>query len=214
MIDASGERLYMVDNKNNIYDSHEELFLLTKLYLETHKVNQVAFPIGATMAVSMLAREKGVREVRTESTHLAMMQAALTNGIDFVGGTRGGFIFPEFGFGCDAMYALMKTLEMLAKLDINLSDLEPHIPRFTRLHKDVECPWHKKGQVMRNLIESTKDMPRDVIDGVRVITQDAWCLITPDPEEPIFSLTVEARTETRAEDFLSEYEDLVRKWQE
>ncbi len=213
MIDPSGERLSIVDNQGNYYDSHDETYLITRLFLETHKAETIAFPIGATMAVSMLAREHGAKEIRTKGTHLAMMEAARTKGIDLVGGTKGGFIFPEFGFSADAMFALLMTLEMLVKLDKNIVDFREDIPSYIRKFEEVECPWHKKGTVMRSLIDQTREMPRDVVDGVRIITSDSWCLMVPSPEEPFFSLVVEAHTEEQADQMIERYRNLLQKWQ-
>ncbi|MFP4459273.1 MAG: sugar phosphate nucleotidyltransferase [Candidatus Zixiibacteriota bacterium] len=213
MIDPSAERLSIVDNQGHVFDPQQELYMMTSLFLKTHDVRTVAFPIGATMAVSQLAREHGVKEIRTKGTHLAMMEAALSKEIDFVGGTRGGFVFPGASFAADSMLALLKVLEMIAKLDINIADLVPNIPTYIRKDAEVDCPWHKKGQVMRTLIEKTANMPRDIVDGVRIITSDAWCLAIPDPEDPVFNLTAEATTEKRCDEILGEYAEKIKEWQ-
>ncbi len=211
-IDPVGERLAVCDEKGRIYLDNELLYIITKLYLSQHKPNTIAVPISATMGVNFLARDAGVNVVRTKDEHLAMMESARKPDVAFVGGTRGGFIFTDFGFACDAMYSSVKVLEMLAKIDKNLSEFSEDMPKFIRKKLEVQCPWREKGKVMRSLIEYTQKFPRNIIDGVRVITSDAWILILPDAERSVFHLLAEGKTEESADNLIAQYKNLIAGW--
>ncbi|MCD6530920.1 NTP transferase domain-containing protein [bacterium] len=212
-IDPVGERLTICDDEGNIYQDNKLLYLVTKLYLMHHTPETIAVPISATMGVNFLARDRGVRVVHTRDEHLAMMEAALNPEIPYVGGTRGGFIFTNFGFACDAMFAAMKILELLARTNKPLSEIAEDMPDFKWVELKVQCPWHAKGRVMRRLIEYTEDKAREVIDGVRVIRSNAWVLVLPDAEFPVFHLIAEGKTEEAAKNIAEEYAELIEKWQ-
>ncbi len=212
-IDPVGERLTICDENGNIYKDNEVLYIVTKLYLSQHRPQAIAVPISATMGVNFVAREHGVRVIRTRDDHLAMMEAAKNPEVSFVGGTRGGFIFTDFGFACDAMFAAIKVLELLAKAGKSLSDVASTMPKFAWIKHEVQCPWHAKGKVMRSLIEYTEKFPREVIDGVRVIKSDSWILVLPDAERPVFHLLAEGKTEGAAQALVDQYTELIERWQ-
>ncbi len=59
-------------------------------------------------------------------------------------------------------------------------------------HEAVVTPWEKKGLVMRTVMEWAKDRERLLVDGVKVLHDDGWALIFPDPEEPLTHVWAEA----------------------
>ena len=67
--------------------------------------------------------------VYTRNNHSAMMDATNDKEVAFVGGTRGGFIFPEFLFSIDGMYAVAKIMEMVAHTGKTLGQLNKELPR-------------------------------------------------------------------------------------
>ncbi len=211
MIDPSGERLLLVDNKGRLLDEDTELCVITDLVIRTYKPEAIAVPISATMGVNWLARASNIEVIYTRNDHLSMMDAARSGNVGFVGGTRGGFIFPEWLFASDAMFATLKILEMMSHLDIKLSELVDALPDYVRGQKEIHCPFDKMGRVMRRIIEGTSSQPRDVIDGVRVYSQDWWVLIVPDKEHPILNLIAEARDNECLENALTEYEGMLAK---
>jgi mannose-1-phosphate guanylyltransferase/phosphomannomutase len=166
------------------------------------------------MGINAIARKMGVDLIFTRNDHLSMMEAALSGNVDLVGGTRGGFIFPKWLFAADAMFATLKILEIIATTGIKLSHVANSLPDYIRGQREVECPFGAMGRVMRILIEETASKPRDIIDGVRVYSQDSWVLIIPDTEHPIFRLIGEAKSREILESALSEYEKRICEWRE
>ena len=212
LLDPSGETLHLVDETGRLLDEDAELCIVTDLLIRTESPKVIAVPISATMGVNRLAREANIELRYTRNNHLAMMEAAQSGECDFVGGTRGGFIFPRWLFASDAIFASIKILEMMAASNVKLSVLADALPDYVRAQREVRCPFDKTGMVMRRLIEKTASRPRDVIDGVRVYTQDSWVLVIPDQEHPVFHLIAEARTKMRLAEVLDEYETMLKGW--
>jgi len=212
MIDPSGERLYLVDDSGRLLDEDSELCLVLSMLLELENPGSIAVPISATMGVNRIAREAGMGLSYTRDDHRAMIEAALSGDFGFVGGTRGGFIFPKWLFASDAMFAVVKIIEIMARTGIRLSDLTSNLPEYFRGRRKIECPYGSMGKVMRRLIEETAGYHRSIIDGVRIYTSDSWILVIPDTEHPLFHLIGEAKSEELLQETLSGYERKLISW--
>lgn len=212
MIDPSGERLHIVDDAGKLLDDDFELCVVCELLARSEKLTKIAVPISATMGVNHIARKYGIDLVFTKNDHLSMMESARSGNIDFVGGTRGGFIFPKWLFAADAMFASVKILEMLAKTGVRLSELSAELPNYIRSQREVQCPFARMGRIMRNLIEETATKPRDIIDGLRIYSRDSWVLVIPDSERPVFHIIAEAREKSALERTLASFEKKIISW--
>ncbi len=209
MINPAAEKLLMVDEHGIAIDNQLLLLMTTDLYLRTHQARRIAVPVDASMGVEKIASEYGVEVIRTRNDHLAMMDAHIRGGVDFVGGTRGGFIFPGFQIGADGMFAAIHILEMIAKTGIQLSEYRNRFANYIRRSVSVPCPWGKKGKVMRTLITSTEDKNRQLIDGVRVFEDGGWVLIAPDRLRASFGILAEAESEDDVNRIIDRYAKLV-----
>lgn len=215
MIDPSGERLYIIDENGKLLTPDEELFAVIKLYLLVAGKKNIAVPISSTMAIDSLVAKFGGNLIRTRNDHLSLMEASEKDDIDFVAGTRGGFIFKPFSFACDAMYSTVKILELMAaKKDIRLSSLLDDFPKLVKLERLVPCSWKSKGKIMRELIQQTAGLKREIIDGVRILYDDGWVLILPDPARPQFFVLSESSSAEKATELADHYSELLRRWQE
>jgi phosphomannomutase len=141
--------------------------------------------------------------------------------VDFVGGTKGGFIFPGFQLGADAMYNLAKILELLSKnggatsgpKKRSLVELRTELDKYHMARKMVSCSWRKKGQVMRELLKFTEDCERELIDGVRVLNHNSWVLVVPDRRKATFHILAESIDAGQAEKLVEKYAVKVAEWQ-
>lgn len=213
MINPAAEKMIVIDEQGKVLGNQLLLLIVTDLYLRTHKVRRIAVPVSASMGVEKIASEFGVDVMRVRNDHLAMMDAHLRGGADFVGGTRGGFIFPKFQIGADAMYAIVHLLEMMAETSARLCDLRTQFANYIRKTVSVPCPWNKKGQVMRTLINSTVEKSRQLVDGVRVFENRGWVLVVPDRLKASFEVLAEAESEETVERIIKEYATLVEESQ-
>jgi mannose-1-phosphate guanylyltransferase / phosphomannomutase len=215
ILDPGAEKLHAVSESGEAISNYRLLSIVTKLFLETTRdVKKIGVPIVASSEVEAIAREYGVEVVYTKNNHSAMMEATADKDIAFVGGTRGGFIFPEFLFSIDGMYAAGKIMEMLAKTGLTLGQLNRELPRRAIVERAIECPWEVKGRVMRKAMEHSENRERQLLDGVKIFLDDSWVLLIPDKERPLFHIIVESAERNDAGQIAHEYERLVREWKE
>ncbi len=213
-IDPGAEKMTVIDETGHILSTPELLLAMTELFAIVHKPSRIAVPVNATMMMDQLARDRGFTLQRVRNDHLAMMIAAGSADVDFVGGTRGGFIFPMFQRGADAPYAAARLLEMLALSNTRLSEHLKKYPLGEMSSADIPCAWNRKGRVMRRLIEYTAEMKRDTVDGVRVDLGDRWVLVAPNRLHASFYILAEAPTQAEAAEVVEEYRILVMQWRD
>jgi mannose-1-phosphate guanylyltransferase/phosphomannomutase len=219
LIDAGGERLFIVNEQGDLIQHERLLTIVVELFLRTtEKVGTIAVPISSSGEVDLIAAPRGVQVIKTRNSHLAMMEAATADNIQFVGGTRGGFIFTDFFFATDAMYSVAKILEMMALADKRLGDIDFEIPRLHMSKRDVNCSWEHKGKVMRHIMRDSEGRRRDMVDGVKIYFdpegQEVSTLLIPDKERPLFHIYAEGRDQTTADALANQYERKVINWRD
>lgn len=221
MFDPGAEKLVVIDEEGEIIHPDLLLLIVTSLFLGSTPAHQIAVPVVASMGVEKIASEYGVKVIRVRNDHLAMMDAISNLKVDFVGGTKGGFIFPGFQLGADAMFDVAKILELLSKNGASVSgptkrslaQLRKELDQFHMLRQTVPCSWGKKGQVMRELLKYTENSQRELIDGVRILEGDSWVLVMPDRRKASFHLFAESSQKETAEKLSEHYAKKVIEWQ-
>lgn len=214
LLNSAAEKLTVVDEQGKPVDSQLLLLIVTDLFLRTHEAKRIAVPVAASMGVEEIAAQYDAEVIRVPNDHLSMMEVRRHADVDFVGGTRGGFILPGFQSGADAMFAAVKLLEMLARTKIRMGTLRRKFEGLFRSHLSVPCPWSKKGTVMRKLIVGSADKQRQLIDGVRIFEDDGWVLVTPNRLTAAFDIQVETRSVEGTRRLIDRYRDIVAESQE
>ncbi len=213
LLNPAAEKLTVVDEQGKPVDSQLLLLIVTDLYLKTNEVKRIAVPVGASMGVEEIAEQHGVQVIRVANDHLAMMEIRRQGNVDFVGGTRGGFVFPGFQMGADAMVAAVKTLEMMAQTKSRPGTLRKKFEHLHRQIVSVPCPWAKKGTVMRKLITGSEDKRRQLVDGVRIFENKGWVLVIPDRLTASFNILAESESKEETSHLIDQYRTLVDQFQ-
>jgi mannose-1-phosphate guanylyltransferase/phosphomannomutase len=216
MLNPGAERIWLIDERGKLLSDNRLLSIVTKLFLTVNakKVKKIAVPISASLEVDLIASEYGVEVVRTKNSHYGMMEAVLKDPeIKFVGGTKGGFIFPEFLFASDGMFAISKILELMALTELKIGEIEEKLPKLCLKRLSIPCPRDLKGKVMRYATLESEKFKRQLIDGVKIFFYDlTWILILPDRQRSEVHLFVESDDEKMVDKLIAEYSDKVKSW--
>ena len=214
LMDAGGEKVFLVDEQGRTFTGDEELATIVLLGLKAGEVRSLAVPVSASQVIEQMAASHGARVARTRTTYRSMMETALTGQVQFVGETKGGFIFPRFHPALDGQCAIVKIMEWLARAGQPLSAVRAEVPRLSMVREHVPCQWELKGTIMRHLIEETKEERVELVDGIKVFHGDSWAIVVPDGDRPLFHVNAEAPTEEQAHELAQRYIDMIRSWQE
>lgn len=220
VLDAGGERIGVIDENGNLYTNNRLLSVVTRLFLESERtrgrtIRRIAVPISATAEVEAVAREYGVEVVFTKNTHASMMEYASDESVDFVGGTLGGFIFPDYFFAVDGMFTVAKIMEMLAVVGKSLGAISDGLPHRIQTRRQVFCPTDQLGTVMRRAMDHSKHMKTLLVDGIKMYPdgrEGSWILVLPEKERPYCEVIVDAPSREIAESLADEYARQVYEW--
>ena len=211
VIDPDGEHITLIDDEGHVLTDTEALLAFVELVTSTWGPGcRVAVPVIATEKVAEVATSHGADVVWTKVATSALMASALSDDVALAASVDGGFIVPHFLPAYDAMATFAKLLELLARSGTRLSKVVASLPRTYVVQETVPTPWEQKGTVMRTIMEEAYG---DIvlIDGVKMLYEDGWALVLPDPEEPVTHVWAEAASERDARRRAQEHVGRIRR---
>jgi mannose-1-phosphate guanylyltransferase/phosphomannomutase len=212
IMSTSGETLTLIDERGDWIDGDKMLQVLALLAFRTNPGCTIAVPANASGNLEKMAEEYGARVLRTPINTSAILNAASSGSAFMAGNLEGGVAFPYFHPSFDAMYCLVKTMEMMVISDVCLGDLVDSLPEAYLRHSIVPCAWEAKGQVMRSLIEELGDETKG-IEGVRLEDENGWVLIYPSSNHACFHIYGESRDQVDVNDRLQTWSRKIEKLQ-
>ena len=209
-IDYGSERIFLIDEKGELLDHHEALGVLALLGL-TVKPGVLVAPATVPQTIAALVRQlPGSHFVPGKGEPAALLRAAQQHQARLASDANGGYVFPEHLLGFDAIFALIKLLELLAKDGRTISAVRQEIPRAAYEHRQETVPWDAKGRVMRTMVEMHRDAPVDLADGIKVFVDGGWVLVLPDPDMPRYHIIVSVDDADKARELADRYSGLVK----
>ncbi|MBI3292213.1 MAG: mannose-1-phosphate guanyltransferase [Elusimicrobia bacterium] len=213
LIDTGAEKVFLVDNRGKVIPNDLALLVVLELAMQQGRPGRVGVPVTVSRVLEEMAATHGIGVQRLRTTPRHIVAASREPGMLCVGDGVGGFIFPEFQPAFDAMYAIAKILEMVARQQVQLHQRARAVTSYATLHQRIPCAWDKKGKVMRMALEDAQGKQVELIDGVKVFRDDSWVLLLPDPDEAYFHVWVESQHPRAGRSLLKTYTEKIQQWQ-
>ncbi len=206
LLDQHGEALALVDDRGRIIEGSRLLALLTVLVASSVAGARIAVPVMAPSAIETVAEAYGASVIRTRTDRRSLMALAAREGasLSFASGANYELIFPEFQPVFDSLYASAKIMELIASAGHPLSEIVDELPEWHLASRRDHCPWERKGQIMRRLLDETNGENVDLTDGIRVGREGGWVLVIPDASDPLFNVYAEGRSDDEAHKYVDE----------
>jgi mannose-1-phosphate guanylyltransferase/phosphomannomutase len=212
VFDHAAEQIILIDEKARQIPSDTTLHLLLRLVARhSPDGSRVLLPANVSRVATEIVEREGLEVVRGRISAAGLMEDAASEPVVFAGSPDGGFIFPEFTAGYDAVLSFVKVLELLALESKPLSELAAEIPVATLVHERAAVPWSLKGLVMRELSERIREGRTDLSDGIMVEHDGGWAQFVPDPDEPLFHIYAEGATSAETAEILSHFRTLFEE---
>lgn len=210
-LDVGGEKMFVVDETGAMLEDAVALAAVAALVFQSHPGGTVVVTADQSLVIEQLAQRYGGQVRRCPVDAQALMEAASQGDVVMGGDGAGNFIFPALHPAIDGLIALGKLIELLAKQNLQLSQVVANLPPFYIASGAVSGSWESKGRVMRCLLEQFAKFRTETVDGLKIyLGTGTWVLIRPDADRPIFHITAEASSLAAAQEIVADYGGLVR----
>jgi mannose-1-phosphate guanylyltransferase/phosphomannomutase len=180
------------------WTTKEEMLILQMLLAMKEEV-KVAVPVEAPSVIYPILEQNEIPFKRSKSSIRSLLEVGMNQ---------------PFQVFADGIYLLVSLLDYMAEQDWSIHQVMDWIPTFYMVSERVECPIEAKGKVMRRLMEEIKEQPVELLDGIKVLTNDGWALILPDSEKALFKVIAQGNTPDRADELTQMYKDKILAYQQ
>ncbi|MBC7474590.1 MAG: NTP transferase domain-containing protein, partial [Candidatus Sericytochromatia bacterium] len=189
IVDDDGERMILVDNEGQIVGNNKLLALMTRLVVEDNPGKPVVVPVNYPNVIDQIVEKYDSKTIMTKAGNRYLMEAAMSKDAVFAGRNDGRFIFPQFHCGFDAMFSIAMLAKLISSKETSISRLIADIPPINYKFETIPCMTEQKGTVIRNLVEKTRGLKVDLLDGIKIHSDDgSWVLVLPDATEPLINM--------------------------
>jgi len=158
-------------------------------------------------------QEYGIELMLTPLSPSGLLQAAASGGVSFASDRRGGYVFPAFLPAFDAAAALVRVVSLLEASSTSLAEIVDATPVMPILEAEVATPMEQKGLIMRTLMEQLTDEGAELVlvDGIKVISDQGWALVVPDPTDPVTHVWAEGSDLASSEALAAMYAERIAR---
>lgn len=206
IIDKNAERLILVDKDGEVVKDDLFQAFISLIIFKNAPRSTFFVPITASEIIDKLALKYNGKVKRTKNCSQAVMDEILNNNID-----KGSKIPEQLVLSFDAIAGLVKIIEYICFSSTTLSQLLSEIPDFFITKKSIHCPWELKGTVMKTIINEQKGKKLELLDGIKLYSNQGWVLIVPDADKPIFKIISESNSNIESEALCDKYYDLLER---
>lgn len=207
-----GERLTVVDDRGNGLNGNVLFAAICTLIAQTNTKAKITMSVTAPNRLEDHLKKQGVEVIRTKADVRSLMASSLDADVTFGGDDRGGFVFPNFHPGFDAMFSFAQLVSMLQTTGQRLTDVTAELPKFELAYEMVRCPWETKGAVMRRITEESRNDKVETLDGIKIYDSDRWVLILPDAVEPVFHVYAESGEATESKLLVEQWSRKIQEF--
>lgn len=195
--DGDADRMITVDEKGNVSPFDSLLALISK---------EFDGDIVTTVDAGLCMDESVKGNVfRTPVGDVNVAEVIIEKNASFGGEPSGTWLHPDFCMCPDGILSGLRMAEIVSNKG-KLSDLLDEIPSYPNVREKITCSKEAKIKVMENMEELLTDAFDDIVevnsvDGVRLtFADDSWVLVRPSGTEDYVRITLESRSEDRAEE--------------
>ncbi len=197
--DGDADRIGAIDNKGNILFGDQLLVVLARDVLKTHPGATIIADVKASQVLFDEVAKAGGKPLMWKTGHSLIKAKMAETGCPLAGEMSGHVFFADKWYGFDdALYAGVRLLGIVARMNCSLSDVRdalPHVLNTPELRFD--CDDTRKFGVIKEVATRLAAEGANVssTDGVRVLTDDGWWLLRASNTQAVLVARCEAASD-------------------
>ena len=196
--DGDADRIGLVDNTGTIMFGDQLLVLLARDVLKSRPGATIIADVKASQVLFDEIARAGGSPLMWKTGHSLIKSKMAETGCPLAGEMSGHIFFADKWYGFDdALYAAVRTLGILARMDQPLSTVREALPQVINTPElRFDCDDTRKFQVIQEVAARLRQEGARVseTDGVRVLTEDGWWLLRASNTQAVLVARAEAST--------------------
>ncbi|MDE2008249.1 MAG: phosphomannomutase/phosphoglucomutase, partial [Rhodospirillales bacterium] len=195
--DGDADRIGLVDDSGAILFGDQLMVLLARDVLAAHPGATIIADVKASQVLfDEIARAGGV-PLMWKTGHSLIKAKMAETGSPLAGEMSGHIFFADHWYGFDdALYAAVRLLGIVARLDRPLSSVRAALPQVVNTPElRFDCAEARKFAVIEEVAARLRAAGANVseTDGVRVLTADGWWLLRASNTQAVLVARAEAK---------------------
>ena len=179
--DGDADRIGVVDDTGAMLFGDQLLVVLARDVLKQHPGGTIIADVKASQVLFDEVAKAGGKPLMWKTGHSLIKAKMAETGSPLAGEMSGHVFFADRWYGFDdALYAAVRMLGIVARMDGKLSDVRLAMPQVINTPElRFPCDDRRKFGVVAEVAERLKAEGARVndVDGVRVLTEDGWWLL-------------------------------------
>ena len=197
--DGDADRIGLVDNTGTILFGDQLMILLGRDVLRTHPGATIIADVKASQVLFDEINRAGGHALMWKTGHSLIKAKMAETGSPLAGEMSGHIFFADKWYGFDdALYAAVRTLGIVARMDTPLSVVREALPQVINTPElRFNCDDRRKFTVIEEVAARLKVDGANVseTDGVRVLTADGWWLLRASNTQAVLVARCEASSD-------------------
>ncbi|MFD1019116.1 phosphoglucosamine mutase [Thalassobacillus hwangdonensis] len=204
--DGDGDRLIAVDEKGNIVDGDQIMFICAKHMNKKGQLNHstVVSTVMSNLGFYKAVEAEGMKSDKTAVGDRYVMEEMRNGGYNLGGEQSGHIIFLDHNTTGDGMLSALQLVNVMKDTGKPLSELASEMKKFPQVLKNVKVTDKKAVQTNDKVQEAIQAVEAEMGDQGRV-------LVRPSGTEPLVRVMVEAPTEEDCEKYVNKVVEVVEQ---
>ncbi len=203
-LDGDGDRLILVDNKGEVVDGDEILFIIAKRYLESnHLIGGVVGTLMSNMGLELALQDCGVDFIRTAVGDRYVAAELIRTGWILGGESSGHIICRDATTTGDGIVSALKVLLAMRATNKTLHELKSGMTKFPQLMINIPCEHPEMINHSQKMQQAVQQVESELKGRGRV-------LVRPSGTEPVVRVMVEAQDRNLVNLYAQQLADVVK----
>jgi phosphomannomutase len=202
-LDGDADRIGLIDDKGRILFGDQLLVILARDVLHEHPGATIIADVKASQVLFDEVARAGGNPLMWRTGHSLIKAKMAETGSPLAGEMSGHIFFADRWYGFDdALYASVRMLGILARMDTRLSEVRDALPQVINTPEvRFDCDDTRKFAVIEEVAARLRADGAKVseTDGVRVLTDDGWWLLRASNTQAVLVARAEAGTDAGLE---------------
>jgi len=209
--DGDADRSIFVDEKGKIIMGDQTFALVAKYFLMDNPGEKIVTPLSSSTIIKDIADRYNGQIVWTKIGSVTVAQTMKELKAKLGGEENGGIFYGPHQSVRDGAMTTALILNIMARTGEKLSTLIEELPEYFIEKAKIDCREELKQETLQKLIEQTKGLKTNTLDGVKIWFKDkSSILIRPSGTEPIYRLYAEAKTSQKTRQLIEEYSSKLK----